>query len=175
MATIFFSYMCLIPFSIASMLSDMIAPYSKLIWTSASEWWHEQFDLISSTHSACILLEQVHSRLGRSDPSQSCNPTFAPSRRPSLIHQTALDTWSLIIDHWFWCQCHTKNVFSTFYILKTSLIKFNTQNNWPSSMVKITNGRAQCSRPSIVELNAWRRMQYSISMLKGNAWVCLSL
>ena len=47
-----------------------------------------------------------------------------------------------------------KMCLALFLTRETSLIKSNTQDKWPSSMVEITNGQAQCSSPLMVELNA---------------------
>ena len=52
----------------------------------------QQFNLISSTHSACIHIEPIHSQLGRSNPSQAGNPTFAPSKNWSLCRRTSEDS-----------------------------------------------------------------------------------
>ena len=84
---------------IASMLSAMTTPYNRLFRTSASDWWHEQFDLILPTHLACISMEPIHFQLGRSGPSRLGNPAFAPSQIWSLCRRTSeessLTNWML--------------------------------------------------------------------------------
>ena len=48
--------MCLTTSSIAHRLLNKIEQYNRLIWTNASELWHELYNRASSTRLACIHL-----------------------------------------------------------------------------------------------------------------------
>ena len=85
-------FMCLIASSTICRLSNMTTPCHRLIRTAASEWWHELYDRALFTHSACIPLEPMHSRLGRFDPSQLSNLAFSPSRNWSSCLWTSWDS-----------------------------------------------------------------------------------
>ena len=67
----------------------MVALWSTLTSTSASEWWPRQFDLTLSTHSVCTLLEDSRTRWDLSDLWRSNSLAFVASRSWSSNRRTS--------------------------------------------------------------------------------------